>query len=313
MKLNKIIKLFFFILILNFNTASFSSSVKIILKVDNEIITNADIKNEIKYLVALNNDLNKLSNSDLFGVAKNSIIKEKIKEKEIKRYLNIENYSDEKLIENIIQNFQKKLDLTSREEFLKYLNDYDVSLQEMINKIKIEILWNQLIVNFYENQVIIDENKIKKKIIENKLNLKKVIEYDLSEILFQLDASKNFDEFQKEIYDSIKNFGFSVAANKYSLSDSNKFGGKIGLINENQLSKVINDNLKKINVGEFTKPIKIANGYLILKINDRKEINQELDQDKILSRLIEFERNKQYDQFSKIYFNKIKMNSKIYE
>lgn len=313
MKLNKIIKLFFFILILNFNTASFSSSVKIILKVDNEIITNADIKNEIKYLVALNNDLNKLSNSDLFGVAKNSIIKEKIKEKEIKRYLNIENYSDEKLIENIIQNFQKKLNLTSREEFLKYLNDYDVSLQEMINKIKIEILWNQLIVNFYENQVIIDENKIKKKIIENKLNLKKVIEYDLSEILFQLDASKNFDEFQKEIYDSIKNFGFSVAANKYSLSDSNKFGGKIGLINENQLSKVINDNLKKINVGEFTKPIKIANGYLILKINDRKEINQELDQDKILSRLIEFERNKQYDQFSKIYFNKIKMNSKIYE
>ena len=313
MKLNKIIKLFFFILILNFNTASFSSSVKIILKVDNEIITNADIKNEIKYLVALNNDLNKLSNSDLFGVAKNSIIKEKIKEKEIKRYLNIENYSDEKLIENIIQNFQKKLNLTSREEFLKYLNDYDVSLQEMINKIKIEILWNQLIVNFYENQVIIDENKIKKKIIENKLNLKKVIEYDLSEILFQLDASKNFDEFQKEIYDSIKNFGFSVAANKYSISDSNKFGGKIGLINENQLSKVINDNLKKINVGEFTKTIKIANGYLILKINDRKEINQELDQDKILSRLIEFERNKQYDQFSKIYFNKIKMNSKIYE
>ena len=156
--------------------------------------------------------------------------------------------------------------------------------------------------------------KIKlKKIIENKLNLKKVIEYDLSEILFQLDSSKNFDEFQKEIYDSIKNFGFSVAANKHSLSDSNKFGGKIGLINENQLSKVINDNLKKINVGEFTKPIKIANGYLILKINDRKEINQELDQDKILSRLIEFERNKQYDQFSKIYFNKIKMNSKIYE
>ena len=313
MKLNKIIKLFFFILILNFNTASFSSSVKIILKVDNEIITNADIKNEIKYLVALNNDLNKLSNSDLFGVAKNSIIKEKIKEKEIKRYLNIENYSDEKLIENIIQNFQKKLNLTSREEFLKYLNDYDVSLQEMINKIKIEILWNQLIVNFYENQVIIDENKIKKKIIENKLNLKKVIEYDLSEILFQLDASKNFDEFQKEIYDSIKNFGFSVAANKYSISDSNKFGGKIGLINENQLSKVINDNLKKINVGEFTKTIKIANGYLILKINDKKELNQELDQDKILSRLIEFERNKQYDQFSKIYFNKIKMNSKIYE
>ena len=287
--------------------------MKIILKVDNEIITNADIKNEIKYLVALNNDLNKLSNSDLFGVAKNSIIKEKIKEKEIKRYLNIENYSDEKLIENIIQNFQKKLNLTSREEFLKYLNDYDVSLQEMINKIKIEILWNQLIVNFYENQVIIDENKIKKKIIENKFNLKKVIEYDLSEILFQLDASKNFDEFQKEIYDSIKNFGFSVAANKYSISDSNKFGGKIGLINENQLSKVINDNLKKINVGEFTKTIKIANGYLILKINDRKEINQELDQDKILSRLIEFERNKQYDQFSKIYFNKIKMNSKIYE
>ena len=289
----------------------YSKIVKISFKIDNEIITNTDIKNETKYLTALNNDLENLSDSELNEISKSSLIKEKIKEKELKKHLNIDEYNNEKLINNIIDNFQNKLKLNNKEEFVNYLKEYDLTINDIIKKIKIEILWNQLIAELYKNQIVIDENKIKKKIKEENLNLQKYIEYDLSEILFELKENKNLNETYEEIKQSISQKGFEVTANKYSLSDSNKFGGKIGLIDENQLSKIINDKLKKIEIGNYTDPIKIPNGYLILRINEKKVINQELDQEMILKKLVNYEKNKQYDQFSKIYFNKIKINSKI--
>lgn len=289
----------------------YSKIVKISFKIDNEIITNTDIKNETKYLTALNNDLENLSDSELNEISKSSLIKEKIKEKELKKHLNIDEYNNEKLINNIIDNFQNKLKLNNKEEFVNYLKEYDLTINDIIKKIKIEILWNQLIAELYKNQIVIDENKIKKKIKEENLNLQKYIEYDLSEILFELKENKNLNETYEEIKQSISQRGFEVTANKYSLSDSNKFGGKIGLIDENQLSKIINDKLKKLDIGNYTDPIKIPNGYLILRINEKKVINQELDQEMILKKLVNYEKNKQYDQFSKIYFNKIKINSKI--
>ena len=289
----------------------YSKIVKISFKIDNEIITNTDIKNETKYLTALNNDLENLSDSELNEISKSSLIKEKIKEKELKKHLNIDEYNNEKLINNIIDNFQNKLKLNNKEEFVNYLKEYDLTINDIIKKIKIEILWNQLIAELYKNQIVIDENKIKKKIKEENLNLQKYIEYDLSEILFELKENKNLNETYEVIKQSISQRGFEVTANKYSLSDSNKFGGKIGLIDENQLSKIINDKLKKLEIGNYTDPIKIPNGYLILRINEKKVINQELDQEMILKKLVNYEKNKQYDQFSKIYFNKIKINSKI--
>lgn len=293
------------------SSLSYSKIVKISFKIDNEIITNTDIKNETKYLTALNNDLENLSDSELNEISKSSLIKEKIKEKELKKHLNIDEYNNEKLINNIIDNFQNKLKLNNKEEFVNYLKEYDLTINDIIKKIKIEILWNQLIAELYKNQIVIDENKIKKKIKEENLNLQKYIEYDLSEILFELKENKNLNETYEEIKQSISQKGFEVTANKYSLSDSNKFGGKIGLIDENQLSKIINDKLKKLDIGNYTDPIKIPNGYLILRINEKKVINQELDQEMILKKLVNYEKNKQYDQFSKIYFNKIKINSKI--
>ena len=109
-----------------------------------------------------------------------------------------------------------------------------------------------------------------KKILDENLNLKNTVEYDLSEIVFQVNNQNELNSILKEIEISIKTIGFNSTANKFSISSSSKFGGKIGKINENQLSQIIRDELKNLTTGQITKPIKVSNGFLILSINEKK-------------------------------------------
>ena len=51
----------------------------IVLKVNNEIVTNIDLDTEYKYLIALNNDLTNIDKETVLKLAKESIIREKIK------------------------------------------------------------------------------------------------------------------------------------------------------------------------------------------------------------------------------------------
>ena len=299
------------LMFINFSVKLYSANVSIVLKVDNEIITSTDLKNETRYLLALNKELEKLSNEEIIEIAKESIIREKIKKKELKKYIDFENFEDEKTLSSVLNNFYTKMNIKSIEEFKIFLNENQLSYSDIKNKIKIEILWNQLISELYNKQINIDEEKIRQKIINEKLNNKESLEYDLSEIVFSIDNDNSFDEKYSKITDSINKFGFKITANKFSIADSAKFGGEIGNINENQLSDIIKELLKNTDINEVTKPILVANGYLILKVNKIKNVNNELDEKKILKNLISFEREKQLKQFSAIHFNKVKINSEI--
>ena len=135
--------------------------------------------------------------------------------------------------------------------------------------------------------------------------------YDLSEIVFQAKDQNDFMSKVNKIKLDIDLNGFSAAANKFSTSDSSKFGGKIGKVKENQLSKKIQQELNKISIGQITNPINIGNGFIILYVHDKKINKFEEDEKLILKKMIEFERAKQFSQFSRIYFNKIKINAEI--
>ena len=65
--------------------------------------------------------------------------------------------------------------------------------------------------------------------------------------------------------------------------------------------------------GQITEPIKYPNGFLLLKINNKKEMKQILDEDEALNEIINFERNKQLTQFSLLLFKKLKQNTIINE
>ena len=117
----------------------------------------------------------------------------------------------------------------------------------------------------------------------------------------------------KKIESSIYSIGFENTANIYGISDSSKNGGLIGWINETQVANEFIKKINNINIGEFTKPIKITNGYLILKLNDKKEIKEKLDIEKELNKLINIEKTKQLNSFSIIFYKRLKQNITINE
>ena len=272
-----LVKEIFIYLIVSFFFYNFAKSQEIIIisKVDNEIITNIDIKIEQKYLLLLNNNLNKLSEKEFFDLSKNSLIREIIKEKEINKLFKNQNTT----IENkIIKDFYNKLGFDKKEEFIKFLDNKEISFESLKNKLILETVWNQIIYNKFKNRIKIDKISIKKKIINYYNSKDKIYEYNLSEII--IDNQKNINLKDDEILKYINKFGFKIAANKYSKSDTSKYGGEIGWIKSTRLSKKIKNKISVIKVGEITKPIQTPNGYLFLKLNAKKEIIEKLDLEK---------------------------------
>ena len=284
-------------------------NVKIILKIDDEIITNIDVQKEYNYLIALNNDFKEVNKEKALLIAKESIIKEKIKKKEIEKYYNLEEEND--YVKNVLKNFYKNLGLNNKEEFKKYIEKYGLTYRYVKKKITIETVWNDLIYNKYNEQVKIDLKKLRKTILKQKENQNS---YLLFEILFKIEANEDFNKKYESIKKSIETVGFKNSANIYSIADTSKIGGKIGWVNENQLSKEIVKLLQKLKINEYSKPINLTEGYLILKVEDLKKIkNNNLDIDKELKKLENYERNKQLNKMSNIFFSKIKNNTIINE
>ena len=290
-----------------------AQKIQILYKINNSLITNIDINNESNYLISLNTKLKDLDKSEIFEIAKESLIREKIKLNEIKKFFILEKYENNQLIQNIIKNLYTNLNLNNLIEFENYLGTFDISINEVKEKLKIEILWNQLISRKFQNQINIDEKKIRQNVKNEKMNYKEIIEYDLSEIVLAPQNEKEFGEEIKKVIETINTYGFETAATKFSISDTSKLGGNIGKIKENQLSKDLKKEIQKLKVNEFSKPININNNYLIIKVNQKRIINEEFDENKIVKEIIKIEKDKQYQNFSQIYFNKIKLNTQINE
>ncbi len=299
--------IFFFLL----NTVSNSMEISISLKVNNEIITNFDIEQEAKYLGALNNELKKLSNDKIIIIAKNSLIREKIKKNEILKYFLFN--KNQVLVNDYVKRFYTNLNFENEKMFIDYLNTYDLKFEDVKKKFEIELLWNELIKQKFSQDINIDKSLFKQKIIDNKLSEKSMVEYELAEILFKVEKISDKEKKIATIKNDININGFKNAANIYSISDTAKFGGTVGWINEGQLSKNILSNIEELNIGDVTEPIKTSGGYLILKIKNKKEKNIELDKEIILQNLINYEMQQQFSKLSIIYYNKIKLNNSISE
>ena len=304
-------KNYFSLIFLILSTTLVLSAEKAFIQVtvDKEIITNVDIKKESDYLKILNPNLSTLSEESINEIAKKSLITEIIKNTEINKFL-VNNENNE-IEENLLKNLYTKLNL-SKSEFENFLvQKKNYTFDEIKKKLMIDILWNDLIYFKFKDQIKIDKNELLTKIESAALKDKK--EYLLSEIIFEKEINQNLDELIKKIKSSINEIGFENTANIYSISDTSKFGGKIGWVDETSLSKMINQNLQNKKINEFTDVIQVGNNYLILMIEDIKFTKIKIDKDKEFKKLVKFETNRQLNQFSKIFFNKSKMNYIINE
>jgi len=299
----------FIIIILFFNLSAYSFENKILVKVDNEIITTVDIFKETQYLIAINKNIQQLSNEKIFDIAKESLVRIKIKNKEIEKYYKNINI-DEAAIDNIIENNAKKLGFNSLNDFKEHLSKFDLNTEIVKNRLINEILWNKLINEKYLSKVVINKDKIKKEINLYKKNIKS---YLLSEIVFNLSSGetleKKFEKLQKQISKS----GFENTALVNSISDTSSSGGRLGWVNENVLNKKIKGQIESLEESQYTKPIAISGGFLILKVEKIEEKQVKVNKQKELDKRITGETNEQLKRFSLIYFNKIKKDTKIDE
>lgn len=289
---------------------SFSVENKILLKVDNEIITSLDVKNEIKYLITLNKNLADLKTDSIFEIAKNSIIREIILKKEILKNFKFLKVKEEYL-EQLIKSTYTKIGFNSEIEFKNYLLTQNLNIEILKKKLSIEALWNELIFMKYSKKVKINKENLKKLILEKKQ--KKNKSYLLSEILFNVSISSEYKKTFNKINQSIKDNGFENTASAYSISETAKLGGKLGWIDENLMSKKIISEIDKLKIGENSNAISVPTGFLILKVENIKFIQKNLNIDDELKKMIKNSTNQQLNQFSNLYYKRIKKDILINE
>jgi len=283
---------------------------KIIIKINDEIITSLDLEEEIKYLKALNPGLNKLNNKEIIEISKKSILRENIKQIEI--FKNFENPKVPlEILDQLVKNIYSKIGINNLEDFKNYLNSNQIDYRKVLNKIEIEALWNELIFLKYSEKIKIDKNKLREEVKKNIYRENK--SYLMSEIIFEVSQTETAKNKYRKIRDAIADKGFENAALIYSISETANIGGKLNWINESSLNDTIRNILKSKKTNEFTEPITIPGGFLILQINEIKYTKSERNIDEELEKLINIKKNNQLNQFSKIYFNRVKEDMSINE
>ena len=281
---------------------------KILLKINNQIITSLDILTELDYLGTINKEIKKIEKEKAFEISKNSIIREKIKEIEIKRVIK-EIKIEDKILNNVIISYFKEFEINTISEFENFFLSKDIDPNVIKKKISIEVLWNQLIYSRYNQNVKIDKQLIK----SNLSNNKKQTEFLISEILFNIDENEDLNKKFLLIDNSIKEINFAQTALAYSISDTANKGGNLGWISESILSEQIYKKIKRLKIGEHTRPILVPGGFLILKLLDFKEVNKEFDIENEVKKIVKEKTNQQLNRFSNIYFNKVKKDIVIDE
>ena len=282
---------------------------KIILKINDEIITSIDIFNEIENLKFFNKNLNQLDNEEIYKIAVQSITKYKIKKNEIYKFFENFDVQNEDYLNEVIENSYKNLGFQDVKTFQNELRSKKISFENFKEKIQIDILWSQLIYSKYYNKIIIDEKKLKKQI--NSLLSETNSLLNLREIIFEVSDVEEIETKFNLIKNDIQKLGFEGAALKHSISNTSANGGNLGWINERSINKEILNELKKISIKSITKPLRVQSGFLILQKFDEREIQKEINEEEELKKLIDFEKNQQLNNYSNLYYNKVKKNVKI--
>ena len=299
-----------FLIYLNIEN-SYTYENKILFKVENEIITTIDIYEEIKFLKKFNPEVNSLNETDLLEISKNSILKEKIKKIEIMNFVK-KLKVDDKFLLQLIKNRYSKLNINTLEEFESFLEQNNLNSTTIREKFTIELIWNDLIYQKFYKKIIINKEQIRNDII-NSPQKEKQKELLLSEIVFTRSNKIDFKNKYEKILSDIDKIGFKKAALIHSEASTASSGGLIGWVKVNNLNKKIKQVISKLKPGQFSEPVRTSSGFIIIKIEEEKEYVSKLNLEDKVNEIVIFKTNEQLDQFSNMYFNKLKKNFTIYD
>ena len=298
-----IIVLFFFDF---FNICYGQVQTKIVLKIDNKIVTNFEVKNKILIELLLSNlEINQKNIDNFKAQAVNSLIDLKLKEIELEKFTaNFQNTD----INNYLKLITKKNVNELKSIFFKNNLDFNLFLDE----VKTELKWRQFIYNTYSSRLDINLDNIDKE-LETFLKTEGLkVEYKLSEIELLLENIDNYQTKVLEIKKIIEDIGFETAALKFSTSETKLNSGNLGWVRSNSLSKEIYNNLKNLKKGDISKPIIKGNTLTLFKLVDKREINSnDIDKDIVRKNLIELKKVELFGLYSNSHLSKLKNTSLI--
>tara|TARA_A100001011_G_C14263861_1_gene823768 strand:+ start:870 stop:1802 length:933 start_codon:yes stop_codon:yes gene_type:complete len=279
---------------------------KILAKIGNEIITNYDIINEINTILALSNEKSKPENlKSLQSMAFQSLKKISIKKIELERY-KVDDFNKKDLdsyLKSIANNIGiENLDL--KDHFKKYGANYDY----FVNKTIINLKWNSLIYTLYKKQLDVDEELIKSELNQEVKKNKEIVEFNLSEIVLE-----NYNEKKISlIFKNINENGFENTAAIYSNSVSSTNKGLIGWIASKSISNDYLQEINKLKIGQISSPIKNRNNLVIIKLNDKRILNENnLDLARIEQNIINKEKEEKLNIFSNSHYVNLEKNTFI--
>ena len=304
-------KIFFaLVFLLQSQTLFADISNKIVLTVGNLPITLYDIKQEVKLLSILNpGKLENQSVEDLQSLGIESLTIKKIKEQEIKKE-QLDNTENEEFVEYEISRILESLNM-DKQTLERVLAKNQLEIDDLKNHILIQIKWNRLVYAIYQNKIKIDEESINRKVEEYSMKENSYDEYFLSEIIVPFSDSQNPNEVYQKIKGRLLSEKFENVAREISISQTRDAGGKVGWVNEKTIAEIVIKKIKDLNVGEITSPLLIPEGIMIIKLNNKREIKNEIDRDQLKRQIILNERDKMLNVYSKMHLNKLKSNTMI--
>ena len=293
-------------LCLNFSNLKCLDS-KIIVKINNEIITNYDLKNKIlTTLILANEEINQENINKTKPLVLKTLIELKIKENETKKY-KIKTTPEEVqnnlnlLAKNNLQNLKKKFSLNNL--------DFDTYKKDLETELK----WRKLIFFLYQKKVKIEDSEVNiqlEKILKE--NDQKNIEYKLTELLISYENLNDKEKKINEINDQFNELGFDQTLIKYNESLNKDNLGDLGWVNSKSLSKNILSAIEDLKLNEVSEPIVIGNSILYLKVIDKREnkINT-TNIEEIKKNIIDTKKNQRFSLYSNSHLSKLKNLTEI--
>ena len=311
MEIKKILKILYIIILLNIGTNSFASTKnKIIVSVENQIISSYELKNKIKTMLFLSNQNLSQKNIDFTKqIALQQLIDYKLKKNQITKF-NIK--SDNNIqINNHLESLSSKYK-TNIDGMKKIFKNNNLDFELYVNEIETEFNWQKLIFRTFRDKITLDNNEIDNELndlLETKGNLQ---EYELAEIEISLKNNSDDKNTILEVKNQIEKIGFEKTAIKYSMSTTSLDGGKIGWISSKSLSKKILTILDKMKIGDISEPLIQTNTATIIKLLDKKTINlNEMDLNELRKKIVNTKKNELLSLYSNNYLSKIKNNALI--
>ena len=306
--MKKFLFLIFFLPTLNIFTSSVFAnySSKIILKIENEILTEFEIRNKIlSTLILTNKDINQTNINELKKNALDSLIQYKLRKIEVSKY----NFKDDPIqLNNYLVSLTSNNLTKLKDQFKENNLDYELFLDE----IKTQFKWQKLIYQIYSKKIQIDEEILNKEIKEMLKKEISIEEYKISEIEVSLNNDASDDKKINNLENLIKNEGFEVSALKYSIAESSSNKGDIGWINSKSLSKEVYNSISALKIGEVSKPIIRQSSVLFFKLTDKKvSKSNNLNINELRKNIINRKKNELFNLYSRSHLSKLKNNSLI--